>query len=492
MRWLASSFQEAARFLRKTRLHRFMHPLTRRQILQQAGAGFGSLALGSLLGAEGASRHANPLAPRAPHFAPKAKSVIFLFMYGGPSHVDLLDPKPELAKWHGKPIPVWKKEDAFMGGKTKNVAMQSYYRFAKRGQAGIEMAEVFPNLARHADDLCVIRSMHAESNNHGPAIFQMNTGFILPGRPCMGSWAAYGLGSESENLPAFVVLLDHQGAPVNGALNWSNGFMPAAYQGVPFRSSGEPIAYLTPPKGVTREQQRARLDLLKEWNTEFAAAHPAETPLAARINSYELAFRMQMSASECTDLSREPESVREMYGLENKVTAHFGRNCLLARRLVERGVRFVQLYSGGNEGPKAWDAHDDLKKNHDLHCAETDGPIAALLDDLKMSGLFESTLVVWGGEFGRSPVAENGKGRDHHPKGFTMWMAGAGVKGGQVYGATDEFGYAAVENRVSVPDLHATMLHLLGIDHEQLTYRFQGRDFRLTDVSGEVVKALLA
>jgi hypothetical protein len=370
--------------------------------------------------------------------------------------------------------------------------MKSYYRFAKHGQAGIDMAETFPNLARHADDLCVIRSMHAESNNHGPALFQMNTGFILPGRPCMGSWVTYGLGSESDNLPAFVVLLDKLGAPVNGAMNWSNGFMPAAYQGVPFRSSGEPIAYLTPPKNVGATQQRARLDLLKQWNAEYAAANPHETELAARLNAYELAYRMQMSATDCTDLSREPESVRKMYGLDHPTTAHFGKNCLLARRLVERGVRFVQVYSGGNEGPKAWDAHDDLKKNHDLHCAETDGPIAALLDDLKISGLLDSTLVVWGGEFGRSPVAENGKGRDHHPKGFTMWMAGGGIKGGQIHGATDEFGYAAIENKVSVQDLHATMLHQLGFDHEQLTYRFQGRDFRLTDVSGEVVKALLA
>ena len=466
--------------------------LTRRQILQRAGAGFGSLGLQSLLASDGVLKSTNPLAPRAPHFAPKAKSVIFLFMYGGPSHVDLFDPKPELARWHGKAIPVWKPEDAFMGKKTKNVAMQSYYKFAKHGAAGIDMAETFPNLARHADDLCVIRSMHTESNNHGPAIFQMNTGFIQPGRPSMGSWVTYGLGSESENLPAFVVLLDHQGAPVNGALNWSNGFMPAAYQGVPFRSSGEPIAYLTPPKNVSATRQRARLDLLKRWNTEYAEANPAETQLSARINAYELAFRMQMSASECTDLSREAESVRKMYGLDNKVTAHFGKNCLLARRLVERGVRFVQVYSGGNEGPKAWDAHDDLKKNHDLHCAETDGPIAALLDDLKISGMLDTTLVVWGGEFGRSPVAENGKGRDHHPKGFTMWMAGGGIKGGQIYGATDEFGYNAIENKVSVPDLHATMLHQLGLDHEQLTYRFTGRDYRLTDVSGEVVKALLA
>ena len=354
------------------------------------------------------------------------------------------------------------------------------------------MAEVFPNLARHADDLCVIRSMHAESNNHGPALFQMNTGFTQPGRPSMGSWVTYGLGSESENLPAFVVLLDHQGGPVNGAMNWSNGFMPAAFQGVPFRSNGEPIAYLTPPKNVTTSQQRARLDLLRRWNEEYAAANPAESSLAARISSYELAFRMQMSASECTDLSREPESIRKLYGLDKPVTQHFGRNCLLVRRLVERGVRFVQVYSGGNEGPKAWDAHDDLSKNHALPCAETDRPIAALLDDLKATGLLDTTLVVWGGEFGRSPVAENGKGRDHHPKGFTMWMAGGGIKGGMVHGATDEFGYNAVENPVSVPDLHATILHQLGFDHERLTYRFSGRDYRLTDVSGEVVKALLA
>ncbi|MBL9153218.1 MAG: DUF1501 domain-containing protein [Verrucomicrobiales bacterium] len=461
-------------------------PATRRHFLQRAGAGFGTLALQSLLGGEGL------LSARPPHVAPRAKAVIFLFMYGGPSHVDLFDPKPALTKWQGKPIPVWKTEDAFMGGKTKNVAMASPYRFAKHGQAGIDMAETFPQLARHADSLCVIRSMHAESNNHGPALFQMNTGFIQAGRPSMGSWVTYGLGSESANLPAFVVMLDHQGAPVNGALNWSNGFMPAAYQGVPFRGSGEPIAYLTPPKHIARDRQRARLDLLKRWNGEFAAAHPAESDLAARIESYELAFRMQMSATECTDLSREPEAVRRRYGLDEKVTSHFGRNCLLARRLVERGVRFVQLYSGGNEGPRAWDAHDDLKKNHDLHCAETDGPIAALLDDLKASGLLDTTLVVWGGEFGRSPVAENGKGRDHHPKGFTMWLAGGGIRGGLIHGATDEFGYAAVDRPVSVPDLHATLLHQLGLDHEALTYRHSGRDFRLTDVSGRVLTEILA
>jgi hypothetical protein len=470
------------------------HPLNRRKMLQMTGGAFGSLALNYLLGQDQA--HAaepnNPLAWRPPHFAPKAKAVIFLFMYGGPSHVDLFDPKPELEKWHLKPIPVFKPEDAFMGRKTKNIAMKSYYRFAKHGAAGIDMAEVYPNLARHADDLCVIRSMHAESNNHGPALFQMNSGFIQPGRPSMGSWVTYGLGSESQNLPAFVVLLDHQGGPVNGALNWSNGFMPAAYQGVPFRSGEEPIAYLKPPKSVTTGQQRARLDLLNQWNEEYAAANPAESSLSARIASYELAFRMQMSAAECTDLNRESETLRRLYGLDHPTTRHFGRNCLLARRLVERGVRFVQVYSGGNEGPKAWDAHDDLKTNHDLHCAETDGPIAALLDDLKANGMLDSTLVVWGGEFGRSPVAENGKGRDHHPKGFTMWMAGGGIKGGMTYGATDEFGYNTVENPVSVQDLHATILHQLGLNHEQLTFRHNGRDYRLTDVSGEVVKALLA
>ncbi len=459
--------------------------LTRRHILQRAGAGFGALALQTLLARDGL------LAAPLPHFAPKARAAIFLFMYGGPSHVDLFDEKPALAKWHGKAIPVWKDSDAFMGSKTKNVAMASPYRFARHGESGISMAETYPKLASHADKLCVIRSMHCESNNHAPALFQMNSGSILAGRPCMGSWVNYGLGSESDDLPGFVVLLDHQGAPVNGAMNWSNGFMPAAFQGVPFRSSGEPIAYLTPPKSVTTERQRSRLDLLKDWNSRYAAEHPAESDLAARVGAYELAFRMQSSASECTDLSREPAHVQRQYGLDDKVTAHFGKNCLLARRLVERGVRFVQVYSGGNEGPKAWDAHDDLKKNHDLHCMETDGPIAALLEDLDTRGLLDTTLVIWGGEFGRSPVAENGKGRDHHPKGFSMWMAGGGIKGGVTHGATDEFGYEAIEARVSVHDLHATILHQLGLDHKRLTYRFTGRDYRLTDVSGNVLHELL-
>jgi len=470
----------------------------RRRMLQATGGGFGALALQWLLQRDGvlaadgvsSSKLKSPLAARLPHFAPRAKSVIFLFMYGGPSQVDLWDPKPELTRNDGKPIPVFRQEDAF-NSKTKNVALKSPYRFKKYGQAGIEIAETFPQLSKHADDLCVVRSMHCESNNHGPALFQINSGFLQAGRPCLGSWVTYGLGSESDNLPAFVVLLDHQGAPINGALNWSNGFMPAAHQGVTFRPTGEPIAYLTPPKQVTSEQQRARLRLLQQWNEEYAAAHPSESSLAARVASYELAYRMQTDAAECVDLDNEPAWLRERYGLNDKTAQHFGRNCLLARRLVERGVRFVQVYSGGNEGPRAWDAHDDIRKNHDLHCAETDGPIAALLDDLKQRGLFDETLVIWGGEFGRSPVAEGGKGRDHHPHGFTMWMAGGGIKGGITYGATDDFGYHAIENRVSVPDLHATILHLLGFDHTRLTYRHSGRDYRLTDVSGSVVKELL-
>jgi hypothetical protein len=320
----------------------------------------------------------------------------------------------------------------------------------------------------------------------------MQSGSIMAGHPSMGSWANYGLGSECDDLPGFVVMLDHQGAPVNGALNWANGFMPASYQGVPLRPAGEPIAYLRPPKGTSRERQRAQLDLLGRWNRDYASDNPNDDALEARINAYELAFRMQTSAPAAVDVSQESPATLKLYGLDNKVSQHFGRNCLLARRLVERGVRFVQLYSGGNEGPRAWDAHDDLEKNHRLHCAETDQPIAGLLTDLKQRGLLDETLVIWGGEFGRSPTAEGGKGRDHHARGFTMWLAGGGAKPGMTYGATDEFGYHAVENPVSVPDLHATILHLLGLDHKRLTYRFQGRDYRLTDVSGEVIRAILA
>ena len=462
----------------------------RRQLLARAGGGFGSLALAGLLAEEGLSAASTPTQP-GPHFAPQARSVIFLFMYGGPSQVDTFDPKPELARWHGKEIPVFREEDVFRKG-TKPTALKSPFRFRKYGEAGIEICDQYPQLGRCADDLCVIRSLHCESNNHGPALFQMQSGSLMTGHPSVGSWVNYGLGSESRELPGFVVMMDHQGAPVNGALNWSNGFMPAGYQGVPLRSQGEPIAYLTPPKGISRERQRAQLDLLSRWNRQYARANPADEELEQRIAAYELAFRMQQRAPEAVDVGRETKSTQRLYGMDQKVSRYFGRNCLLARRLVERGVRFIQVYSGGNQGPRAWDAHDDVEKNHRLHCTETDQPIAGLLTDLKQRGLLDSTLVVWGGEFGRTPMAEDGKGRDHHAPGFSMWMAGGGIRGGTVYGATDEFGYRAVENPVSVPDLHATMLHLLGLNHERLTYRFQGRDYRLTDVSGRVLHEILA
>jgi hypothetical protein len=476
-------------------------PLNRREVLASFGGAFGTLALRGLVGSEvvageaaampGGDRAQHPLALQAPHFASRAKSVIFLFMYGGPSHVDLFDPKPTLTKYDGKPIPVYRQEDVFRKG-SRNIALASPFKFAKHGGAGIDISAAYPHLSQLADELCVIRSMNAESNNHGPALFQMQSGSLLSGRPSIGSWTTYGLGSENENLPAFVVMMDHQGAPVNGAMNWSNGFMPAAYQGVPFRTTGDPIAYLQPPPGVTPKQQRARLDLLARWNERHRSNKADDAALSARIASYELAYRMQSHASEAVELADEPEHIHRQYGLDNKVTAHFGRNCLLARRLVERGVRFVQIYSGGNEGPKAWDAHDDVKKNHDLHCAETDLPIAGLLRDLRRRGLLDSTLVIWGGEFGRTPFAEDGKGRDHHAKAFTMWLAGGGIRGGVVHGATDDFGYNVVRDPVSVPDLHATCLHLLGLDHTRLTYPHLGRNYRLTDVSGNVLHQLIA
>ncbi len=474
-----------------------MHPpgpatvnLPRRHFLRAGGGGFGLLALQSLLASEGRGA-ANPLQTRPAPLAPRAKSVIFLFMYGGPSQVDTFDPKPALRQWHGKEIPVFKKEHAFFG-ETQATAMHTPYSFAKHGRSGIDISNKYPHLARHADELCVIRSMHADSNNHGPALFQMHSGYIQSGHPTLGSWVSYGLGAETQNLPAYVVLLDKEGAPVNGALNWTNGYMPATYQGVPFRSSGPPIAYLEHPTGVTDERQRARLRLLHEWNQQAAMANPAETTLAARVAAYELASRMQMEAPEAADLSKESRRTLDAYGTDGEDTRYFGRNCLLARRLVERGVRFVQVFSGGNRGPSAWDAHKDLKANHDRQCAQTDKPIAALLDDLKQRGLLDQTLVVWGGEFGRMPTHQGTKGRDHNPFGFTFWMAGGGVKGGMTYGATDEFGYAAVENKVHVHDLHATILHLLGFDHEQLTWRHNGRDFRITDVHGRIVHDLLA
>jgi hypothetical protein len=470
----------------------------RRKFLQTTGAGFASMALNSLLDRDGLladeaavrKEALNPLAARAPHHPAKAKNVIFFFCYGGPSQVDLFDPKPLLDEWHGKPIPVFNKEDAF-NGSTANTAFRSPYKFQKYGQSGIDISEKFTELAKCADELCVIRSMHCESNNHAPALFQMNTGFLLPGRPSMGSWVTYGLGSETERLPAFVVMWDPRGGPIGGPQNWTGGFLPAAFQGTPFRSKGDPIVDLSPPAHITPEQQRARLRLVAKLNEEHLAQNPGESELAARIASYELAYQMQMSAPEVVDISQETEATQHLYGLDRPECSYVGKQCLLARRLVERGVRFVQIYSGGGHQQESWDAHNGLKENHDQHCAETDRPLYGLLTDLRQRGLLDETLVIWGGEFGRLPTNQGSIGRDHDPRGFSMWLAGGGVKGGTIYGSTDDFGYAAAENPVSLPDLHATCLHLLGMDHKKLTFRHMGRDMRLTDVSGEVIRPIL-
>jgi hypothetical protein len=470
---------------------------TRREFLWEAGGGFVGTALTYLLAQDGffasAARGAeaapdSPLAPKKPHFSARANACIFLFMYGGPSQVDIWDPKPELTNRHGQKMPNL-DGDPLLKVRNPGTLLGSSRKFTKSGQSGIEVSDLFPNLARRIDDLAVIRSTYADSFAHGSGLLQMNTGFLRQGYPSVGSWVTYGLGTANQNLPAFVVLLDQRGGPITGPPNWSSGFMPATYQGTQFRTSGDPILNLTPPAGTSAGQQRNELDLLARLNGLHG---PDDSELVARVASYELAFRMQAHAPEAVDLSRETEQTRREYGLDNPQTEKFGRRCLLARRLVERGVRFVQVYSGGGHSEETWDAHSDVNKNHELHCGETDRPIAALLADLKRRGLLDTTLVVWTGEFGRTPTGQNGKGRDHSPRGFSTWMAGGGVKGGQVIGATDQFGYAAVENRVHVHDLHASILHLMGLDHTLLTYFHGGRDLRLTDVSGRVVKELLA
>jgi hypothetical protein len=473
---------------------------SRREFLWESGGGFVGTALTFLLARDGffASRaHAgdvtpatSPLAPKPPHFKARAKSVIVLFMYGGPSQVDTFDPKPELTRRHGQPIPVL-ASDPLLKARNPGTLLASSRKFAQHGDSGIEVSDLYPNLARRIDDIAVIRSTSADSFAHGSGLLQMNTGYVRQGYPSLGSWVTYGLGSVNENLPGYVVLLDHRGGPISGPPNWNSGFMPATYQGTQFRTSGDPILHLAPPAGTSSAQQRKALDLLKTLNHDNAAT-PGGSDLDARIASYELAFRMQSHAPEAVDLGNESAETRRLYGLEDPRTERFGRRCLIARRLVERGVRFVQVYSGGGHNDENWDAHKDVNANHELHCGETDGPIAALLTDLKSRGLLEETLVVWAGEFGRTPTGQNGKGRDHSPRGFTTWMAGGGVKGGQVVGATDDLGYAAAENKVHVHDLHATILHLMGMDHELLTYFQGGRDYRLTDVSGRVVKELLA
>ena len=464
---------------------------TRREFLWQAGAGFTGLALAYLLdrdGFFGRRALAAETGPSAPHFAPRAKSVIFLFMYGGPSQVDTFDYKPELQKRNGQKVKIETRRHAFSEG----TLLASKRTFAPAGKSGLVISDLYPHLSTRADDLAVIRSMYADSFAHGSAMLQMNSGSLFQGRPCLGSWLSYGLGTENQDLPSFVVLIDPRGGPISGAQNWSAGYMPAAYQGTQLRAMGEPILDLVPPAGTTPERQRDRVETLGRWNAEHLAGRPGYSELSARIASYELACRLQASAPEAVDLDGEPRETRELYGLGDKRTEDFGRKCLLARRLVERGVRFIQIYSGGGHLDENWDAHNDVEKNHELHAGETDKPIAGLLADLKRRGLLDTTLVVWGGEFGRQPVSQNGVGRDHNPKGFSMWLAGGGVRGGIALGETDDLGHEAVTDRVHVHDLHATILHLMGIDHEKLTYFYGGRNQRLTDVHGRVMSSVLA
>jgi uncharacterized protein DUF1501 len=466
-------------------------PVTsRREFLMKAGGGFGALAFAHLLAADGFLESVGrsvPAEPR-PHFTPKAKSVIWLFMEGGPSHIDLFDPKPELDKLAGKPMPESFGRPITAMGTADNTIMPSKREWKQHGQAGIWISDWYSEIAQHADDLCVIRSCWADGLNHVGSVCQMNTGAILAGRPAMGAWITYGLGTANQNLPAFVIMAD--GAePFGGPKNWSSGFLPAVYQGTQFRTDGAPIYHLIPPKGVTETQQRSKLDLLAKLNQRFAAQNAENTELAARLNSYELAWRMQSSAPEAVDISKESEATKKLYGLDQEDTKKYGSICLMARRLVERGVRFVQCYSGSGSG---WDAHTDLEGNHSKYCRQTDRPIAGLLTDLKARGLLDNTLVVWGGEFGRTPFNEKGLGRDHNPWGFTIWMAGGGAKPGTVVGTTDEIGLRAVENRAHVHDLHATILHLMGLDHEHLTYLHNGRPERPTVNEGKVIPQVLA
>lgn len=477
---------------------------TRREFLWQAGGGFAGVALAGLLGndgfmnsqsvaADGVTPFQNPLAARQPQFAAKAKSVIFLFMYGGPSQVDTFDYKPALTGMDNQVVPV--KTFGRGGHRNEGRIVEPRWKFQRYGECGKWVSDLFPHLATCVDDIAFLHSMTADSPIHGSAMLMMNSGKILSGSPCLGSWVNYGLGSVNENLPGFVVMLDPRGGPISGAKNWSSGYMPATYQATVMRSQGKPILDLEPPPGVTRGIQREMLDALRAYNEDHQALRVDNTSLAARIASYELAFKMQQHAPDAVDLSREDEHTQRLYGLDDPKTEAFGRQCLLARRMVERGVRFVQIYSGGNHSDANWDAHGDLKYNHDLHAGETDKPVAGLLQDLKQRGLLAETLVVWGGEFGRQPTAEyaNGTGRDHNAYGFTMWLAGGGVTGGTSIGKTDELGSAAVEDRLHVRNLHATILWQLGVDPNRLSYFYGGLDQKLVGVEGaEPIHAILS
>jgi len=436
------------------------------------------------LAADGTSRFVNPLAPKDPHFTPKAKRCIFLFMYGGPSQIDTFDYKPNMKGMDNKIVDV--KTFGRGGHRNQGRIVEPRWDFKQYGECGQWVSSLFPHLATCVDDIAFLHSMTADSPIHGSAMLMMNSGKILSGSPCLGSWANYGLGTENQNLPGFVVMLDPRGGPISGAKNWSSGYMSASYQATVMRSEGNPILDLTPPAGVSRAMQRKLLDALRTENEQHESLRADNSNLAARIASYELAYKMQEHAPEAVDLAKEDQGTLSLYGIDNQKSAKFGRQCLLARRLVERGVRFVQIYSGGNHNDANWDAHGDLKHNHDLHAGETDKPIAGLLKDLKQRGLLEDTLVIWGGEFGRQPTAEyaKGTGRDHNAYGFTMWMAGGGIKGGVSVGKTDELGSAAIEDSLHVRNLHATILQQMGMDPNRLTYFYGGLDQKLVGVEG--------
>jgi uncharacterized protein (DUF1501 family) len=474
-------------------LYRKIHPkqVARRWFLEQCGVGLGAMALGQLLGdsafaAPETSAPVNPLAPKQPHYPAKAKSVIFLFMAGAPSHLELLDYKPQLAKFDGTlpPADLLKGyRAAFINPSSKLLGPK--FKFAKYGQSGAELSELLPHTAKIADEIAIVKSMVTDAFNHAPGQILMNTGSQQFGRPSMGSWVTYGLGSESRDLPAFVVFSSGSKGPSGGNSCWGSGFLPTVYQGVQFRGSGDPVLYLSNPPGVDSELQRDSLDSIRHLN-QMRLDTTGDPEIATRINSFEMAFRMQSSAPELMDVAKEPKHILELYGAEPGKPS-FANNCLLARRLVERGVRFVQLYH------EAWDQHGNLVKDISKNCRDTDQACAALIQDLKQRGMLKDTLVVWGGEFGRTPMVQGGNdGRDHHPNAFSMWLAGGGIKPGITLGESDELGFNVVKDKVHVHDLNATLLHLLGFDHTKLTYRFQGRDFRLTDVHGEIVKPLLA
>ena len=475
---------------------------TRREFVWEMGAGFSGLALTSLLGADSFfAKHAHalgqaattPLAPRRSSYFGKAKSCIFLMMNGGPSQVDTFDYKPELQKYAGKSLPKDKKY-INSGGRRVGYLTPNWRPFRPGGQSGLLVSDYFPNVRRHADKLAVVKSCQADSHAHGSALVAMNTGSTFIGRPSLGSWCVYGLGTENQSLPGYVVMLDKRGGPISGQPNWSSGFMPSTFHGTLFRPSGNPILDLQGPSHLDAVAQRRQLDLLAQLNQKHLDERPGGRELAARIEMYELAYRMQSETPEAVDLSKETQATRNQYGIGMQPTDEYGRNCLIARRLVERGVRFVQLFHGAlvNQNVDTWDAHFNLIENHTMHAQEVDKPIAGLIQDLKQRGMLEDTLIIWHSEFGRMPISQRGIGRDHNPGAMTVWMAGAGIQGGQIIGSTDEFGYRAEEQVVTYHDIHASMLHLMGLDHKRLTYSFNGRHMRLTDVHGELIPQIVA